>query len=60
MPKIIEDDQVYLAELQTITERGYGGATTKQIAEAANIIHGKITHEPVATTFGLPLHPVTS
>jgi AcrR family transcriptional regulator len=37
MPKIIEDEQVYLATLQTIAERGYAGATTKQIAEAANI-----------------------
>jgi AcrR family transcriptional regulator len=37
MPKIIEDEQVYLAVLQTITDRGYAGATTKQIAEAANM-----------------------
>ena len=37
MPKIIEDEQVYLAALQTITERGYAGATTKQIAEAAHM-----------------------
>lgn len=37
MPKIIEDKQVYLAALQTIVERGYAGATTKQIAEAANM-----------------------
>ena len=37
MPKIIEDEQVYLAALQTITKRGYAGATTKQIAEAANM-----------------------
>lgn len=37
MPKIIEDEQVFLAALQTITERGYAGATTKQIAEAANM-----------------------
>lgn len=37
MPKIIEDEQVYLAVLQTITERGYAGATTRQIAEAANM-----------------------
>ena len=37
MPKIIEDEQVYLAALQTIMERGYAGATTKQIAEAANM-----------------------
>ena len=37
MPKIIDDEQVYLAALQTIMERGYAGATTKQIAEAANM-----------------------
>ena len=37
MPKIIEDEQVYLAALQTIMERGYAGATTKQIAEAASM-----------------------
>lgn len=37
MPKIIDDDQVYLAALQTITKRGYAGATTKQIAEAASM-----------------------
>lgn len=37
MPKIIDDEQVFLVTLQTITERGYAGATTKQIAEAANM-----------------------
>lgn len=37
MPKIIDDEKVYLAALQTIIERGYAGATTKQIAEAANM-----------------------
>ncbi|MDX1414727.1 MAG: TetR/AcrR family transcriptional regulator [Candidatus Promineifilaceae bacterium] len=37
MPKIIDDDQVYLAALQTVMERGYAGATTKQIAETANM-----------------------
>ncbi len=37
MPKIIADEQVYEAALQTIMERGYAGATTKQIAEAANM-----------------------
>lgn len=37
MPKIIDDEQVYLAALQTIMERGYAGATTKQIAEAAQM-----------------------
>ncbi len=37
MPKIIADEQVYEAALQTIMERGYAGATTKQIAETANM-----------------------
>lgn len=37
MPKIIEDEQIYEAALQAVIERGYSGATTKQIAEAANI-----------------------
>ena len=37
MPKIIEDEKVYYAAMQTIIERGYAGATTKQIAEAADI-----------------------
>ena len=37
MPKIIEDEAIFQAVIQTITERGYSGATTKQIAEAANV-----------------------
>lgn len=37
MPKIIEDEAIYQAVIQTITERGYSGATTKQIAEVANV-----------------------
>lgn len=37
MPKRIEDEKVYLAAVQTVIERGYSGATTKQIAEAAHI-----------------------
>lgn len=37
MPKIIEDQDVFEAVLQTIAERGYAGATTKQMAEAAGV-----------------------
>ncbi len=37
MPKIVADDTIYSAAMQTVLERGYAGATTKQIAEAANI-----------------------
>ena len=37
MPKIVEDEKVYNAAMKTIIERGYTGATTKQIAEAADI-----------------------
>lgn len=37
MPKIVADEMVYHAALQTVLERGYAGAATKQIAEAANI-----------------------
>ena len=37
MPKIVADKKIYDAVLQTIAERGYSGATTKQIAEAAEI-----------------------
>jgi AcrR family transcriptional regulator len=37
MPKIIDDEKVYRAVLQSVIERGYAGATTKQMAAAANI-----------------------
>lgn len=37
MPKIIADEQIYNAALQAVVERGYAGATTKQIANAADI-----------------------
>ncbi len=37
MPKIIDDEKVYRAAMKTVIERGYAGATTKQIAEAASI-----------------------
>lgn len=37
MPKIIADEMVFKAVIQTITERGYAGATTRQMAEAAGV-----------------------
>ncbi len=37
MPKIVNDEQVYNAAMQMVVERGYAGATAKQIAEAAGI-----------------------
>ena len=37
MPKIVADETIFNAAMQTVFERGYTGATTKQIAEAANI-----------------------
>ena len=37
MPKILEDEQIYQAVMQVVSERGYASATTKQMADAANI-----------------------
>lgn len=37
MPKIIRDEQVFQAVMQVITARGYEGATTRRLAEAAGI-----------------------
>ena len=37
MPKIIDDEKVFCAVMQTVIERGYAGAKTKQIAEAAGV-----------------------
>ncbi len=37
MPKIISDEDIYQAVMQVVSERGYAGATTKQMAEAANV-----------------------
>ncbi|MES0361527.1 MAG: TetR/AcrR family transcriptional regulator [Anaerolineales bacterium] len=37
MPKIVEDEQIYRAVMQVVSERGYAGATTKQMADAANV-----------------------
>jgi len=36
-PKVIADLQIFLAAIETIAERGYAGATTRQIAEAAAV-----------------------
>lgn len=37
MPKIVQDEDIYSAAMQTVIERGYARATTRQIAEAAGI-----------------------
>ena len=37
MPKIVEDEKIYQAVMQVVTEYGYAGATTKQMAEAADV-----------------------
>lgn len=37
LPKILEDRQIYRAVMQVVSERGYFGATTKQMAEAADV-----------------------
>ena len=37
MPKIVRDADIYRAAIQVVIERGYSGATTRQIAEAADI-----------------------
>ena len=37
MPKIVLDETIYRAAIQIVMERGYSGATTKQIADAAGI-----------------------
>jgi AcrR family transcriptional regulator len=37
MPKIVENSKIYLAVIQVVSERGYSGATTKQMADAANV-----------------------
>ena len=37
MPKIVENSQIYLAVIQVVSERGYSGATTKQMADAADV-----------------------
>ncbi len=37
MPKIVEDSTVYHAAMQVVIKHGYSGATTKEIAAAAEI-----------------------
>lgn len=37
MPKVIDDEKIFDAVMQTIIERGYAGATTKVLADAANM-----------------------
>ena len=37
MPKIIEDENIFRAVIQVVIERGYAGATTKQMADAAEV-----------------------
>jgi AcrR family transcriptional regulator len=37
MPKVIDNEWVYEAVLRVVLARGYAGATTKQMAEAADI-----------------------
>ncbi len=37
MPKILDDEQIFRAVIQVVSERGYSGATTKQMADAAEI-----------------------
>jgi AcrR family transcriptional regulator len=37
MPKIVHDEDVFKAVIGVIAARGYAGATTKEMAEAANV-----------------------
>jgi AcrR family transcriptional regulator len=37
MPKIIVDQKIFRAVIQVVIERGYAGATTKQMADAAEV-----------------------
>ena len=37
MPKVLDDNKVFESVIQLIAERGYSGATTKQIAEVAGM-----------------------
>lgn len=37
MPKVIDDEKIFDAVMRTIVERGYAGATTKVLADAANM-----------------------
>ena len=42
MPKVIADQEVFSAVIQTIVERCYHGATTKELARAAGISEGSL------------------
>lgn len=37
VPKIIADENIYQAVIEVVRQRGFAGATTKQMAEAANV-----------------------
>jgi len=37
MPKIVRDEDIFRAVIRVIVLRGYAGATTKEMAEAANV-----------------------
>ena len=37
MPKILEDEKIFQAVIKVVSERGYIGATTRQMADAANV-----------------------
>ena len=37
MPKIVHDKDIYQAVIQVISECGYAGATTRQMADVANV-----------------------
>jgi len=37
MPKVVKDEQIFRAVMQIVSERGYAGATTKQMADAADV-----------------------
>ncbi|MFW9803099.1 MAG: TetR/AcrR family transcriptional regulator [Candidatus Thorarchaeota archaeon] len=37
MPKVLDDEQIYRAVIQTVSENGYTGSTTKEMAAAAGI-----------------------
>ncbi|MFX0090268.1 MAG: TetR/AcrR family transcriptional regulator [Candidatus Hodarchaeota archaeon] len=37
MPKLLDDEQIYRAVIQAVSQSGYTGTTTKQMADAAGI-----------------------
>jgi AcrR family transcriptional regulator len=37
VPKVIDDDKIFTAVMKLVASRGYAGATTKEMAEAAEI-----------------------